>query len=347
MVARDGTNISGSMRFLIVRIAALGDVVTSTPLVTRIRAEHPGAHITWLCGAGVRDLVTMLPGVDEVLSVDERRLLAGNIVGKVSAVLATWRQLLGRSFDRVLMLHPDPRYGVLTLPLVFARHIRASHGPGPGTNPMRGRFRGDESARLLDGSESIGPGRTRHALADVRERLPNSPLAPKTKPRVMLVPGGTRNVMRHDVRRRWPLAGYVQLAKAVADHGWEPVLIGDAHDRDVEQAFAGVPVTSLVGRTSLSETLAAMRDADVIVTHDTGPLHLARLVRAPIVALFGPTNPAEVVGDGADVTAVWGGATLACRPCYDGRDYARCAEHICMSGITVREVFEAVKRRMT
>jgi heptosyltransferase-2 len=86
-----------------------------------------------------------------------------------------------------------------------------------------------------------------------------------------------------------------------------------------------------------------MRGADLVVSHDTGPMHLARLVRAPLVALFGPTNPHELLWTDETVTVLWGGGHLACRPCYDGREFARCADNICLSSVSPAVVHEAVR----
>ncbi len=73
-------------------------------------------------------------------------------------------------------------------------------------------------------------------------------------------------------------------------------------------------------------------------------MHLARLVRAPLIALFGPTIPAQVLSIDESVTVLWGGADLACRPCFDGRSFARCADNICMQAVTPADVVTAARR---
>lgn len=332
--------------FLIVRLAAIGDVVLTTPLLGRIRAEHPDAHVTWMCGSRVSALVRLLPGVDEIIEVDEHALLRGNAFARAAAMGRAWRQLAGRSFDRVLLLHPDPRYRVLLWPVGRSRIHVLEHPPGRRTNPVPGRFRGDEAARLLDGNASCGPIVRQWALADLRDRVPASAAGRRSRPRVVLVPGGARNVLREDALRRWPVESYTVLARRLVDAGIEVVLVGDAADREQGSRFVGIGVQDRIGATSLPELLGVMRDADVIVSHDTGPMHLARLVRTPLVALFGPTDPAQFIGDDPLVTVLWGGRDLACRPCYDGRSFADCSDNICISRVPVDHVLEAVKGRL-
>jgi heptosyltransferase-2 len=163
---------------------------------------------------------------------------------------------------------------------------------------------------------------------------------------VALVPGGTRNVLREGVLRRWPVASYRALAERLVRDGVDVVLVGDGHDQWVTPEFAGVRVRNEIGRHSITGTLGVLRACRLVVSHDTGPLHLARLVRTPAVALFGPTSPRSMVGDAPDVTWLWGGAHLACRPCYDGREFARCENNLCMQSISVDEVHAAVQRRL-
>lgn len=331
-------------RFLIVRIAALGDIAVTTVLLNRILAEYPGAHVTWLCGERGEPLVRLFPGVNEVLAVDERRLLRGSLLERLSAVATTWRKLAGLRFDRVLLGHADRRYRALIWPFVGGRVTALSHGG----NPLPGRFRGDEYARLLDPPESKGPITTRFPLADVRQNLPDpTSRSESSQPVVALVPGGTRNVLREDTLRRWPVESYRELAHRLVDAGCDIVLIGDAGDSSLLRHFDGIPVTDQLGKLSLVDTLCVLRDADVVVSHDTGPLHFARLVRTPIVALFGPTEPRNMVGEDADIDVLWGGAQLACRPCYDGRSYAVCSNNLCMQDISVDAVTRAVIARLT
>lgn len=321
-------------RFLIVRLLGLGDVVMASALVRRLNAEHPNAHVTWLCGNVAAPLVGQLRGVDDVIAVDERALLRGGVAARVAALVRLWRQLRRGGYSHVLLLHPDARYRALVAPLLSARHVRLRRAAAQAT----GQYWGDVYARLLDHDErgaQTGPGGDHFPLAELRQSAP----AARPPKGVVLVPGGTRNTLRESALRRWPATAYADLAQRLTAAGHEVTIIGDEHDDWVRAHFSGVAVADLIGKLSLPETLACLADAALVVSHDTGPMHLARLTRTPLVALFGPTPPHRFIVRDDDTTVLWGGEHLACRPCYDGREFANCHDNRCMADIPVDTVF--------
>jgi len=150
--------------------------------------------------------------------------------------------------------------------------------------------------------------------------------------------------LRDDALRRWPVERYVQLAASLTQRGHEVVLCGGPEDRWASPAFAGLPVTDVIGKLTLVETLALMQSAEVTVLHDTGPLHLAGLTSTGILAVFGPTDPRGRVPRRDNCIALWGGESFACRPCYDGRSYAVCSHNGCIQQVTSAAALRHVER---
>jgi heptosyltransferase II len=325
----------GGERFLIVRLAAVGDVVMASTLARRIRDERPGATITWLCGASTAPLVEHLADVDDVLTVDERRVLRGGPLARAAEFATLWSKLLKRRFTQILLLHVDRRYRVITAPLLGTPLVSLTRSTHGAMNPVPGRYLGDEYARLLDGLQHTGPITAHYPLGRLK------PLPPMVQAaeydgaarHVVLVPGGARNVMRESGVRRWPVEHYASVARSLVGDGCHVTIIGDGNDAWVRPSFAGIDVDDRIGATSLPETLALMAESDLVISHDTGPMHLARLARARLVALFGPTMPSQFLVEDSRTTVLWGGAHLLCRPCYDGREFAACRDNVCMSSI--------------
>lgn len=326
---------------LIVRLAGIGDVVMASCAARRLRELRPNARISWLTGAGAAPLVEQFADVDQVIALDERRLLAGSKCEALATLLPIWSRLLRERISEVVLLHLDRRYRLVVAPLLGARMRSLEKG----INPLAGRYFGDECARLVDGGRGIqGQLASRtgaHApLGRLRETEPVG--ARGARPRVALVPGGARNVLREDRLRRWTVAHYAQVARALAPEA-EVVIVGDENDAWVRPAFDGSPVVDRLGTMTLVETVEFFRGCELTISHDTGPMHLARLAGSPLVALFGPTNPAERLPEDDQTTVLWGGADLACRPCYDGRNYAACGDNVCLSSISPDVVVRAAR----
>jgi lipopolysaccharide heptosyltransferase II len=326
-------------RILIVRLAALGDIVMTSVLLSRIRVERPDAEVTWLCAASMRPLVELFDGVHHIVVVDEQKLFHGNSVDKMREVTRVWGQLGKTKFDQVLIAHADRRYRALVPTIDGVRMLDREIGQ---MNPISGRYLGDEYARLLDPPGNRGPLKMRYSPVDVRQRLPPAS-SDSENPTVVLVPGGARNVLRESALRRWPVEHYRHLADGLAELNVRTAIVGDGNDEWVRPFFAGSGVVDLLG-ASISETLASMRDAALVISHDTGPMHLARLVRTPLIALFGPTMPTQFLPADEDAVVFWGGASLPCRPCYDGREFAACSDNRCMKTISVHDVLVRAER---
>lgn len=333
------TKHSRPEQILIVRLAALGDVARATSIVGRARRERPDSRLTWVVDTRAASLLELVPGIHRIVSVNAEQLLTGTSLERVRECVRLWWLLAGTTFDLALLAHPDPRYRIL-MAGVRARRTRILAAPTRDT----ATFVGDEFAALLD-DRALAPGE--FPVADLRAAVAHVPLPPDIRltdrPTVLLVPGGARNLLRDDPLRRWPLTSYAALADELLSAGYDVVLLGADSDRWVQPAFEGLAVRDFTGMLDLPQTLRLMAQPGVaVVTHDTGPLHLAHLVRARIVALFGPTVPNRVVGAANNITALWGGAHLACRPCYDGRNYAPCTRNLCLENISVAEVVTAV-----
>lgn len=313
--------------FLIVRLAGIGDVVMASAAARRIRDSAPRARITWLTGGVPAPLVERLADVDDVIAVDERRLLCGGPMARAGVLLPLWRRLLGGGISDVLLLHVDRRYRLLVAPLVSARVRMLVRG----RTLIRGRSFADECARLMDADSNAGP-IAAHALLGRLRPGPASPLRRSSRPRVVLVPGGTRNVLRESALKRWPVERYAAVARELGPEA-DIVLVGDAQDAWVASSFDGIAVDNRIGALGLAQTLDLMQACELVVAHDTGPMHVARLAGAPLIALFGPTDPAEFAPADELTTVLWGGSRIACRPCYDGHEFAECDENICMTDI--------------
>jgi heptosyltransferase-2 len=328
------------MRVLVLQVAALGDVVMASTLIGAVRDRWPSAWITWVTDEGFAPIVRRFDGLDEVIGIDAGTLLRSRSpLSRLAALWRAWGRIGHDRWDLVLIGHRDPRYG-LVVRLTRARDRRRL-GPPPGrVGHGQSGWMGEEFASLA--GEPSGPPVRRARLARLRAQAVGEP--PERSPMVLLAPGGGRNVLRDQPLKRWPIAQWVDLARGLAAAGVPMTLVGDRFDRrEAEAICAAVPgVGDLIGRTSLSELLDLIASSDVLVTHDSGPMHLAMLARTPVVALFGPTAASVFIDPTAPVRVLTAASTLPCAPCYDGRSYAPCAANLCLSRVAVTSVMDAI-----
>ena len=147
--------------------------------------------------------------------------------------------------------------------------------------------------------------------------------------------------------KRWPAERFASIAeRLVAELGAQVLLTGGPGDTPLAEkveAAISCRVVNLVGRTGLGELGAILERCDLFLGNDTGAMHLAVAVGTPVVAIFGPTSPANYgpYGSGAGV-ALW--RPVECSPCLRrGRANAQCPRPRCIEAITVEEVWQALK----
>lgn len=259
----------------------LGDVVMLLPLLRAIRRGRPDAELTLVGRAA------FLPLLESWGLADRYRPLPGHHPGY-------WRHFraLRREYPDCWLLFTNSFRGDLEARLTGCRQRFGLVRPG--------RPRPLLSHLFVPAAGIDGP--TRHQLElwenlarhfGLAEPLDRTPLAPRP-PRgpgpatIGLIPGS-----ENTPEKRWPVSHWRALIVGLPEASFE--IFGTANDRAIADAVAtGLDpgrVTNCAGRTSLPEFAAALRRCALLVTNDTGGMHLANALGVPVVALFGPTNP--------------------------------------------------------
>ena len=322
-------------------------MVMALPLLIQIRKKHPDAKITWLCGKVVFDLLSHFKEIDELIAVDETMLLSKGIIGKLSAIFEIWKKLIFRKFDLGLYFYFTDMYRILFFPAQIGTIKRFEKTKGKRQNPIPGRHHSFDYISTFE--ETEGP--YTYRIEYPKFRYENNEVAKlkenhNGKKWIVLSCGGAKNILRDDDLRRWPIENYAALGKQINEAGFQLVLTGAPSDKWVESHFETIPHISFIGKLRLKDFIAFLKISDVLITHDSGPLHLADLAGCPVIGLFGPTIPQEKISLQEKSTFIWGGEKLSCRPCYDGRSYAICSRPVCIESISVDQVFNLIKERV-
>lgn len=278
-----------AQRICLIKPSALGDVVQTLPLLGMLRQRFPSATVSWVVRRDLVDLLTAHPELTEVIPFHRD---------------GTWREsreLLGllrrRRFDLVFDLQGLFRTGLMTFATGAAIRVglqTAREGanlacnciiPGSGRNvPAHLRYwRVAEALGLAKHPRKAVISTTAadsNWLADQLRHLP--------RPIMAIHPGAGW------VTKRWPVEKFAEIARRFAG---SVVVIGAAGERIpatqiiAATADAPKPVLNLAGQTTLKQLTALLREVDVLVTNDSGPMHLAAAVETPVVGIFTCTNP--------------------------------------------------------
>jgi len=329
-------------KVLIVKIAAIGDVALALPMIAALKSELTDCEISWMVGATAAPLIRSVSGIEHIIEIDDRRLLGPNKVLRIWELLLVWKKTLLKEYDLVLMAHSSRLFSLLALAVRFKQY-RSFSGSNMRPGYLLGRHRIAENIRLARGHDDF----KLKTFGFPKLLLEQNPINLGPRPEgvrvICLCPGGAKNIYSDDFVRRWPIECYVKLASELISGGNIIVIAGASSDEWVLPYFENINHIAALGKTSITELLALFNDCDIIVSHDSGPLHLAAVLGKPVVGLFGPTSPINAGPVQPNSTSIVTLAPMPCSPCYSGRTYAACADNVCMKSITVTQVLLRTK----
>lgn len=330
-------------RILILKINGIGDVIMSLAMLDQIYKEEPKTKVTWITGrAGAKILERF--SVHKIIIVDEKAILYGSLISKICAVSSVWRQLCGQTYDTVFIPYRDIRYRIMVFPIrcadirMFGKDKRGRMIPIPGRKFI------DEYRRFVHGEDEASREAVPSIVMDV-SALPDIAKERNLANYVVLSPGGFESLSDNQLAvRQWPIASYVELAEELLTQGYQIVVTGAPSEIWMRKWFLRLPIHDLIGEIDLMELIRLYHDAEVVVTHDSGSLHLAGLAGARLLGLFGPTDPNVFMPRSLRAEYIWEQSKYACCPCYDGVKMAKCENNHCMGEISVHQVLENMKR---
>jgi len=333
---------------LIIKTSSFGDIVQTLPVAARLREALPGGTISWLVNTQYRRLLEENPCVDRIIPFPRHLWKpSGTLVRAAASFISLCRGLYGGGFDAVLDLQGLLRSAVFTAatvspvragfanaregaPLLYNVRVRVPH---PEMHAVE-RYLLLPAALGVSGDRVSFPLGTGEAHRDWARRLLDRLDPGGRAPRVGL------SVTARWASKRWPRASFAALGDAASAAGAAVVAIGAAEHEGAETVrMMKGPALEVDGVWDPLRMAALLERLDVLVTNDTGPMHLAAAVGTPVVALFGPTSFRR--------TGPWGPthrivcAPVPCSPCYR-RECDR--GEGCMAAIPVERVREAVEQ---
>jgi len=367
-------------RFLVIKLADLGDAVLALPAVQALRDTYPRARIDVLTTPIGSQVFQLSPVVDSCITVDKTRYQQP----QNALDPRTWLELLHLAvrlrrarYDAVFLLHhltlPSGRLKYRTLLAMTGAPVRAGLDNGTGsflTHPVPDRGFGTQpewqyALEVVKTVGVAGGGGPPHLAVPVEAQQEAAALlaiGSVSAPLVVLHPG----IGPYGPGRAWPPQYFATLARGLLAAGCQVAATGTERERPLAAPLLAVSgVLDLVGRTSVAALAAVLKRASLVIGADSGALHLASAVGTPVLALFGPSNAAawapyasriQRAGDPLqDATSLALHAGMPCSPCfYIGYRLGRpegCRRRTCLETIDPAVVLNAaltlLKRRGT
>ena len=335
-------------RILIRGVNWVGDTILTYPAVQRLKASFPGSRLTILVRDSLVDLWRTFPYVDEVIPFSPRKglrslredLRVGSSLGRRKFDMAVIFPRSFRSAYQVFLARVPIRLGYRD----EGRSFFLTHAASRSDETLH-IHRVDYYQRLLD-AFGIGEGSSLPRIFPreedrrwAKEKLQSLGLL-DGRPLIGMNPGAT-----YGLAKCWYPERFGELGKRLAEKWQTSVLLfGKAEERPMIQEILrplGERGTDLSGQTDLLQLAALLERCRLLVTNDTGTMHVAAAAGTPVVAIFGPTDPVTTgpCGEGHRVVR----RDVPCSPCLK----RVCpTDHRCMKGISVGEVEEMIDQRL-
>jgi len=274
----------------LLRLSAIGDVCHAIAMVQAIQKQWPSTKITWIMGKIEAQLCSDLPNV-EVIIFDKKTGYQG--------MKAIWKQLAGRKFDALLHMQLALRASVLTL------GIKAKYKVGF-------NFKRAKEAQWLFTNKKITDTASQHVLDSffefayflgINKTLPtwdiplsnadiefSKTISENNKPLFVISPAASKD------ERNWLVDRYAAVADHAVKKGFDVVLCGSPAPRELKLGEAidkamHHSAINLIGKTSLKQLTATLKEASLVLAPDSGPAHIATTQSTPVIGLYGHSNP--------------------------------------------------------
>ncbi|MDH4099975.1 MAG: glycosyltransferase family 9 protein, partial [Nitrospirota bacterium] len=277
MIPADPKNI------LIIKLSSLGDVVHALPALRALRLKFPSARISWLVNRGLEGILEGNPDLDEIIRFDRKRWGQWRDCGAMGELKSFVLGLRDRSFDLVLDLQGLLRSGVLAAltdapvrvgftnarelsPLFYTHKVPVPEDDIHAVD----RYLLATSFLGANLDDAVFPVAVNHAdevwAEDELGRLGI------TRPPILVNPSARW------ITKQWSLDRFAEACRVLSADGYPVVLIGGGEDTERchrLRELAGLPLTDLSGKTTLKQLVALMRRSSLLLTNDSGPMHLA------------------------------------------------------------------------
>ncbi len=331
-------------RILVIRFSSIGDIILTTPLLRCLRQQFPDAQIHFLTKVQFVDLIRHNPNINEVIGFDSKK--------EKNALSNLRKKLRENNYDWVIDLHQNLRSLYLKRGFFSTSYPKHTFKRWLITNlNQRNIYLSPIYERYFEAVQTFGI-RNDNLGTEVFFQKENTEkiqllfsekgISPSQK--ILTICTGASAFTK-----RWFAERFAEVADHFAQKNYKIVFIGGKEDHETSEKIInmmqkGNESLNLAGKCSLLDSAAVLQQSEIVLTHDTGMMHLAQSQKCPVVAIFGattrhfgffPTPEKSIVVE----------KQLACRPCsFHGGAVCPRGHFDCMKTIEAREVIESLEK---
>lgn len=347
-------------RILIIKPSSIGDVVNALPFLSSLRRRYPDRHIAWLVEEEAAELLLGHPLLDRVIVSGRRRwarevrtpFRGSTALQEIVTLIAELRQgrydlvvdLQGLLKSALMVICTGARFRVGLAGSREGSERALTHVVPLPPGPLHAVDRYLEAARFL-GADPLSKAFVFPSRPEDGARAEALLAEAEVRPNAVVV---ALNPQARWRTKLWDEERFARLGDVLARrHGARILVIGSSSDllraRRLASHMSLAPFVA-TGRTDLKVLIALLQRIDLLVTVDSGPMHLAAALGTPLVALFGATDPRLIGPYGGDGVVLR--VPLPCSPCSKRRCQIE-TDRLCMRSISVEEVAEAASALLT
>ncbi len=331
-------------RFLVIQTAFLGDAILSVPIADSIKNKYKNAEVFVLTLPQNKDVYTLNPNIDKIILYDKHGL-ENDIFSMVKKI----KFLKNLNIDCIVTPHPSARTALISyfskakcriapssvsLSFLYTSTISVESKPHQIDKNL-------ELLKLLDFSDKDLIRKINLFFTKDDEKLINGVLeaysVDNTKKIVVINPVSAWPT------KRWPKEYYKDLASMLEQNGFLVILIGTQKDINTGEFIKNNKknIVNLMGQTNLKELFAVISKANLLISNDSSPVHIASAYNIPTIEIYGPTLPQFGFYSLSSKSAIFEIKDLDCRPCgTHGGNSCKKSHFQCMMRISPQEVFK-------
>ncbi len=309
------------MKILLVQTSFLGDTILSTPVIAAIKKLYPDSELWMMITPLSADLVSANPSLKGVITYDKKKSDRG-----IKGIIRKASELEKHKFDVAYSLHRSYRTALLLFLTGIPKRVGFSQGSLSflySRTVLRDTTSHDVIRNLSLLSQEplfLNSGKNSEDFFDAEMQLfsKDQKLTERKFPEIfsdskefaILIPGSAWKT------KRWKWQGFKEVAEDLISKGKRVVIFGSGAEKEICQKVAeGLSCINLAGMSTISESIAIMKKASLVVCNDSMSLHMASALKVPNVSVFCATSPAFGFGPWRNKAAVVEMQGLSCKPC--------------------------------